>query len=73
MTNIYIFNSSFMLNSLRQLEPRLVSITNFNAQFIYSIIIIYITLQSLTCFEQYHAHLLEVKLYCYSIWYRHSP
>jgi len=26
----------------------------------------------LTCFEQYHAHLQEVKLYCYSIWYRHS-
>jgi len=21
----------------------------------------------------YHAHPQEVKLYCYSIWYRHSP
>jgi hypothetical protein len=42
-----------------------------NAQFIYSIIIC-ITLWSLTCFEQCHAHLQEVKLCCYSIWYRHS-
>jgi len=24
------------------------------------------------CFEQYHAHLQEDKLYYYSIWYRHS-
>ena len=42
-----------------------------NAQFIYSIII-YVTLQSSTCFEQYSAHLQEVRLYYYSIWYRHS-
>jgi len=42
-----------------------------NAQFIYSIII-YITLQSSIPFEQYRAHPQEVKLYCYSIWYRHS-
>jgi len=27
----------------------------------------------LTFFEQYHAHPQTVKLYCYSIWYRHSP
>jgi len=25
-----------------------------------------------TCFEQYLAHPQEVKLYSYSIWYRHS-
>jgi len=25
------------------------------------------------CFEQYYTHLQEVKLYCYNIWYRHSP
>ena len=32
----------------------------------------YVTLQSSTCFEHYHAHLQGVKLYYYSIWYRHS-
>ena len=35
-------------------------------------LIIYITLYS-TCFQQYRAHLQEVKFYCYSIWYHHSP
>jgi len=29
-------------------------------------------LQSSTCFEQYLAHPQEVKLFYYSIWYRHS-
>jgi len=29
-------------------------------------------LHSSTCFEQYYAHPQEVKLYYYSIWYRHS-
>jgi len=32
----------------------------------------YVTLQSLTCFEHQHAHLLEDKLYYHSIWYHHS-
>jgi hypothetical protein len=32
----------------------------------------YVTLQSSTCFEHYHAHLQEDKLYYHSIWYRHS-
>jgi hypothetical protein len=27
---------------------------------------------TVTCFEQYLAHPQEVKLYLYSIWYRHS-
>jgi len=33
---------------------------------------IHITLHSSKCFEQYYAHPQEVKLYVYSIWYRHS-
>jgi hypothetical protein len=32
---------------------------------------IHITLQSSTYFEQYYAHHQEVKLYVYSLWYRH--
>jgi hypothetical protein len=32
----------------------------------------YVTLQSLTCFEHQHAHLQEDKLYYHSTWYRHS-
>jgi len=33
---------------------------------------IHIMLQSSTCFEQYYVHHQEVRLYLYSIWYRHS-
>ena len=32
---------------------------------------IHIMLQSSTCFEQYYAHPQEVRLYVYSMWYRH--
>ena len=39
-----------------------------DAQFFYFIIRL---LQSSTCFEQRRAHHQEVKLYLYSIWYRH--
>jgi len=41
----------------RKKSSRIVSITN---------------LMHKTYFEQYHAHLQEVKFYYYSIWYRHS-
>ena len=34
--------------------------------------VLYDHLQSSTCFEQYYAHPQEVRLYAYSIWYRHS-
>jgi len=32
----------------------------------------YVTLRSLTCFEQHAAHPQEDKLYHHSLWYRHS-
>ena len=32
----------------------------------------YVTLRSSSCFEQHLAHPQEDKLYCYSLWYRHS-
>jgi hypothetical protein len=58
--------------SSRQFVGKICFNYQINAQFIYSIII-YTILYCSTCFEQYHAHLQEVKLYCYSIWYRLSP
>ena len=50
---------------------RIISFTNFNAQFLYSLTIC-VTLQSSTCFEHQHANLQVDKLYYHSIWYRHS-
>jgi len=32
----------------------------------------YVTLRSLTCFEQHDAHPQEDKLYYHSLWYRHT-
>jgi len=43
------------------------SVTNLRHTFLNSDM-----LQSSACFEQYYAHLQEVKLYVYSVWYLHS-
>jgi len=55
------FQASLMrkINMEALLPLKLISLTNFNAQFLYSINSIYVTLQSSTCFEHQHAHLQE--------------
>ena len=61
-----------MYKSVLYYKRRLITVTNFTAQFLYSINNIYVTLQSSTRFEHQHAHFQEDKLYYHSIWYRHS-
>ena len=51
---------------------RIISSTNFNAQFSLFINNMYVTLLSSTCFEHQHAHLQEEKFYSHSIWYLRS-
>ena len=51
---------------------RIISATNFNAQFSVFVNNMFVTLLSSTCFEHQHAHLQEEKLYSHSIWYLHS-
>ena len=52
------------------LYNRIISSTNFNAQFNNSV---YVSLSSSTCFGPWHAHPQEEQLHKHSIWYPRSP
>jgi hypothetical protein len=54
-------------NTGRPTDLNFVKVTNLMHKFFIRLI-----LHSSTCFEQYYAHPQEVKLYVYSLWYRHS-
>ena len=54
---------------LKHLSSRIISSTNFNAQFNNNM---YVRLPSSTCFEPWHAHPQEEQLHKPSIWYPRS-
>ena len=61
-----------LVKNKNEYTHRLISSTNFNAQFSLFINNMFVTLLSSTCFEHQHAHLQEEKLYSHSIWYLRS-